>query len=272
MLRRMQLIENLDGVPNFRDTGQLPLQGGGKTRPGVLYRSAALGTITEEGKAQLKNSNITAIIDLRVEAERSTMPDPILPDSTISLIEEPIYVGNLDSTQAAKLLSARPTSEEEKQLMLKNLAANIPTVGQMYLEMLESAHQQLVRTVRYVANHATDGLGVVVHCTAGKDRTGVSCALALSAIGVERSAVIDNYAESQELLSGAWAQMMRENVQKMGIPLVPQLDKLITSTPPQAMETALEWVDQNFGSVTAYLQAGGMTDTELGQLRNSLRQ
>lgn len=271
MLTVMQKITTLDGVPNFRDTGALPLQGGGKTRSGVLYRSAALGTATEEGKRQLKDSNITAIIDLRTESERQMLPDPMLPDSVISLIEKPIYVGNLDPKDASKLFSGEKAAGADAQKMMQELAANIPTPGQMYLQMLSEAQDQLVRTVQHVAERATDSLGVLVHCTAGKDRTGVSVALALSAVGVERAAIVDNYAMSQELLAGPWAQMMRSNIEKMGIPLVPKLDALITSTPPEAIETAFDWIDQNYGGAIKYLQDGGMTDEQLMKLRRALR-
>ena len=59
---------------------------------------------------------------------------------------------------------------------------------------------------------------MLVHCTAGKDRTGVAIALLLDAVGAERDAVVADYAASEANLSGAWADRMFAMIDAMGIP------------------------------------------------------
>jgi protein-tyrosine phosphatase len=108
-----------------------------------------------------------------------------------------------------------------------------------------------------------------VHCTAGKDRTGVSVALVLDAVGAERAAVVADYAASAANLAGPWADGMRAMITAMGVPLTPEIDTLVTATPPAAIEQALAWVDAQ-GGAAEYLQSGGLTDAELDALRARL--
>ena len=97
---------------------------------------------------------------------------------------------------------------------------------------------------------------MLVHCTAGKDRTGVAIALLLDAVGAERDAVVADYAASEANLSGAWADSMFAMIDAMGVPRTPTLDELIAATPPAAIEEALAWVDREHGGSAAYLALG----------------
>ena len=108
-----------------------------------------------------------------------------------------------------------------------------------------------------------------MHCTAGKDRTGVAVALLLDAVGVERDAVVTDYAISERNLAGPWADRMLAGIEQMGAPLTPEIRELVTGTPPAAIEQALTWLDER-GGAAAYLQSGGLTDAELGALRTRL--
>jgi len=111
---------------------------------------------------------------------------------------------------------------------------------------------------------------IVIHCTAGKDRTGVAIALILEAVGVERPAIVEDYASSERNLAGPWTERMFGMLQAMGIPRTPALDDLVAATPPAAIVTALEWVDSTHGGAAGYLRSGGLTDAELDALRRRL--
>jgi protein-tyrosine phosphatase len=110
---------------------------------------------------------------------------------------------------------------------------------------------------------------VLVHCTAGKDRTGVAVALMLDAAGAERDAIVADYASSQANLAGPWAESMLGTITAMGVPITDSLRTLVTATPPAAIEQALTWVDGE-GGAAAYLQSGGLSDSELDALRGRL--
>lgn len=136
--------------------------------------------------------------------------------------------------------------------------------------MLEGGATSFAEFARLVAASTDDQpTAVVVHCTAGKDRTGVSVALALDSVGADRSAVIADYTSSAANLAGPWAERMRAMITAMGVPLTPEIDALVTGTPAEAIETAFAWLDERGGSA-AYLQSGGLTDSELAQLRARL--
>ena len=106
---------------------------------------------------------------------------------------------------------------------------------------------------------------VLVHCTAGKDRTGVATALILDAVGVEREAIVADYATSQKNLEGPWEDGMLAVATSQGVPVTDQLRQLVAGTPPAAIEQAFAWLDERGGSQT-YLRSGELTPQELEAL------
>lgn len=257
----------IDGLQNFRDTGGTPLMDGGATRRGVLYRSEALSTVTPAGVAQLAASGIGVIVDFRTELERGMAPD-VLPDTrSIRIVPLPLLEGAMTGFAQAALQAADPEATEQA---IATALAQLPGLGDLYVSMLEHGAASFAELARLVADSTDDSpTAVLVHCTAGKDRTGVAVALVLDAVGAERAAVVADYAVSQQNLEGPWADRMRGMITAMGLPLTPQLDDLVTATPAAAIVQALAWVDAHGGSA-AYLGSGGLTDAELDALRARL--
>ncbi|MET0734582.1 MAG: tyrosine-protein phosphatase [Microbacterium sp.] len=262
----------LAGLQNFRDTGGTPLATGGETRPGVLYRSEALATLTAEGLDQLAATDIGVIADFRTELERSMAPD-LLPESRpFRVVELPLLEGAMTglATQAMQAMTARD-DPDAAAAAIQSAMAQLPALGDLYVSMLEHGAVSFAELARLVAAATVDPpTAVLVHCTAGKDRTGVSVALLLDAVGAERAAVVADYASSAANLAGPWADRMRAMITGIGMPLTPELDALITGTPASAMERALAWIDAEHGGTAAYLQSGGLTDDELAALRARL--
>nr|WP_277816234.1 tyrosine-protein phosphatase [Microbacterium ginsengiterrae] len=247
---------------NYRDTGGLPLRGGGSSRAGVLYRSEALGALTDEGVGQFADTLIGTVVDFRTPAERETAPDR-LPDSRpFDVVELSILqgaTGDLIKTFTAP--GAAPTPAQLEAAMDR-----IPELGDMYVEMLRGGAAAFARVAKLIAaSHDDAPTGVIVHCTAGKDRTGVATALMLDAAGVDRDAVIGDYAQSEANLAGPWADGMIHMIESFGVPVTPKLRTLATGTPPAAIEQALSWTDAA-GGAGAYLLSGGLTSAELDRL------
>lgn len=261
----------LAGTFNFRDTGGMPLKTGGTSTAGILYRSDALSGLTPEGLEQLAASDIGVIVDFRTAQERQMAPDRIPTSRPFDVVELPLLEGAVSgiAQQGAQSL-AQGGDEAATQQAIAGALAQIPALGDLYVSMLESGATSFAEFARLVAAATVDPpTAVVVHCTAGKDRTGVSTALALDAAGVERSAIVADYAASQANLSGPWSDGMYAMVQKFGIPLTDQIRNLISGTPASAIEQAFAWIDAQGGSA-AYLQSGGLTDAELAALRANL--
>lgn len=257
-------MTRIDGLHNFRDTGGLPLAGGGESRRGVLFRSAALNGLTASGLEQLAATGIGVVVDFRTPHERLMAPNRLPASRPFEAIELSLLEGAMRQL-AQQLLrrDARPTPEQ-----VAVAAASLPTLGNLYLGMLRHGAETFATLARLIAASRDDApTAVLVHCTAGKDRTGIATALMLDAVGVEREAVVADYASSQDQLAGAWADAMVASVSAMGMPITPAMRTLLVGTPPTAIEQALAWTDAEHGGSAGYLMSAGLIEPELDGLR-----
>lgn len=257
----------IEGCYNFRDTGGLPLQGGGATRSGVLYRSDALSNLTQAGLDEFARTEVGVIVDFRTPQEREAGPDRVPQTRPFQMVELPFLEGAM-SDMAKQFMgsgSTPPSPEAISQAM-----RSMPSLGDLYIGILEHGATELAQVARLIAASTDDApTAVLVHCTAGKDRTGVATALMLDAVGTERQAIVDNYAESAQNLAGPWTDGMLQSIAAMGVPVTPELKTLGTGSPPEEIEKALAWVDAH-GGAADYLRSGGLTDAELTALRARL--
>lgn len=263
----------LDGTFNFRDVGGLPLAACGTTRSGILYRSDALSGLSPEGLEQLAATDIGVVVDLRTAMERQMAPDRLPTARPFEVVELPLLEGAFAGAaqQAAQAAAAGPDGASTATDAIADAVAQLPSLGDVYVSMLEHGADAFARVARLVAGATVDPpRAVLVHCSAGKDRTGITTALILDAVGVERAAIVDDYASSEANLAGAWADAMYAQVAKTGVPLTPAVKDLVATTPPPAIQQALAWVEANAGGTAQYLRSGGLTDDELSALRARL--
>ncbi|PPF45283.1 protein-tyrosine-phosphatase [Pseudoclavibacter sp. AY1F1] len=267
----MTTATSLEGTFNFRDTGGMPLAGGGTTASGIFYRSDALSSLTPKGLEQLAASDIGTVVDFRTPSERQMAPDRLPVSRPFHVVELPLLEGAVSGLVQQGLQSAaRGGDPAEKAKAMDAVLAQIPSLGELYIGMMKHGATTFAELARLVAD-ATENppTAVLVHCTAGKDRTGIGSALLLDAVGVERPAIVADYASSGANLSGEWAERMYGMVAQYGLPLTAQIKDLVAATPASALEHALEWVDAQGGSA-AYLQSGGLTGAELVALKGRL--
>lgn len=159
---------------NLRDLGGLPVAGGGRTRRGVLYRGDAPYP-GDASPADVPSWPPGAVIDLRSRAERTRHPHR-WPSSTV-VHQLPLHA------------AAKPS-----ELAQRNL-------GELYRMILRTAPHRVARLVGVVAK--ADG-PVLVHCAAGKDRTGIAAAALLLAAGVDSDAVVADYLATGANLDALW--------------------------------------------------------------------
>ncbi|MFD7642385.1 tyrosine-protein phosphatase [Kitasatospora sp. NPDC059795] len=168
-----------DGCLNVRDLGGLPTRDGRRTRTGAIVRADNLDRLTAEGQNAMLAHGVRTVIDLRDQTEyRPLLPTP----DTVDLVRIPLDAlagpdwwarfGALDGTP----LSFRP-----------------------YLDHCRDAVARLVSAVA----HARDG-GVVVHCGAGRDRTGLAALVLLALADVEPAAIAEDYLLSAPNLRPLW--------------------------------------------------------------------
>ncbi|MFF2387258.1 tyrosine-protein phosphatase [Agromyces sp. NPDC058104] len=224
------------GTFNFRDVGGLPARGG-VVRDGVLYRSDGLYRLGEAGKSELRELGIGIVIDLRDENEAKMMPDD-LDGLEVEVLRLPVFEGSGASQGAGGI-----------------------SLEALYERIVTQHASVVVSALREIAN--AGDRAVIVHCTAGKDRTGVVVALALMAVGADRESVIDDYARTEANLAGEWLEEMVEMIGRYGVPDTPALRTLMGGSPREAIEGVLDSVERAHGSTREYLLASGL---ELGEL------
>lgn len=257
----------LEGTYNFRDTGGIPLTSGGSIRPGILFRSDALSGLTPSGLEEFAATPVGVVVDLRTPQEREISPNRIPTTRSMQSVDLSILAGSM--AQMASSLLGNDGSPSEAAIA--RLDEELPALADLYTAILQSGASAFAEVARYIARSTDDSeTAVLVHCTAGKDRTGVATALMLEAAGAERDAIVADYASSQQYLAGEWADSMLRMISSAGLPITPKLRALITETSPDAIDRALTWVDEGFGGVTGYLASGGLTDAELAGLRTRL--
>lgn len=232
----MTILE-VDGVTNVRDVGGIPASGG-RIRAGVLLRSGQLSGATTNGAAVLR-AKVQHIVDLRDGEEVAAEPTEIEGPDTTHL---PLFLG-----------SVRSFFEADTSL------------DDLYLHLLEQSGERLVEAIRIIAV----GAPTLVHCTVGKDRTGVTVALALSAVGADREAVIADYALTESQLPAERSQRIAAYL-RAEHPEAVHAVALATQSPASVMRSLLEQVDERWGSAAGYLRANGMTEAELAALTAAL--
>jgi protein-tyrosine phosphatase len=227
----------IDGVTGFRDVGGIPADGG-MIRAGRLFRSGHLAGLDAQGADEIR-ARVRRIVDLRAD-------DEVAADVTtltgVEITRLPLYLG-----------SARSFFLEDYSL------------GEIYAHLLGGGSNRLVDAVRIIAA----GEPTLVHCTAGKDRTGVTIALALAAVGADRDAVVADYALTGDLIPPEHRRATSERLARK-YPQSSHAWMLATESPAEVMRETLANLDAEWGSAAAYLTAHGLTPGELAALRAAL--
>ena len=232
----------LQGVDNVRDVGGLPLRDGGATRSGVLLRSGSLHHVTPEDVQHLVDEfGLTLVLDLRT-------PTEIDRDGPTAVAAAGVETVALNFIGASR--EYLPETGDDTDPLLRN-----------YLGYLADHPANVVTAVRRLARE--DSGPALVHCAAGKDRTGTLVALVLDAVGVERDAVVADYVRSSEQIEA----MFRRWTAASGDPM-PSAEELAPHHPRgEVMVAVLDRLDAEHGGAAGWLRANGLTDDELDRLR-----
>lgn len=244
----------LDGAANFRDLGGYRTAGGGRTRWGLVFRSDAPHRLTEADLAAIGRLGLRVAYDLRMEEERSLAPSA-LPSS---VRREVLAMGG----------SASQT-REITDLFVSGQLTRLPEdfLIQVYRAMAELEAPSFGQLLAGLAEPG--GLPALIHCTAGKDRTGMSAALLLTVLGVDEATVLDDYELSAVYYTEGQMAKLRERLADAGMD--PETFRPMLGTPRHAMAEVLAMLRERHGSVAGYLTGpAGMTAQTLARLRELL--
>jgi protein-tyrosine phosphatase len=234
----------LEGTDNVRDVGGLPLRDGGTTVSGELLRSANLRHVTEADVAHLTDTfGLRLVLDLRTAREIDRDGPTAVAEAGVRTVA----------------LTFMPEDGEE----LPETGDETDPLLRAYLGYLVDRAENVVEAVRLLG--APDAGPALIHCAAGKDRTGVLMALVLDAVGVERDAVVADYALSAEQVEAMFRRWTTAAGVAMPDDLTPHLPRAEVIAEVLARLDA-EHGDGDGGGAAGWLRANGLEDEALERL------
>lgn len=228
---------------NVRHMGGYRTRDGRETRPTII-RSASLHRLTDGGVDSFVAAGIRTVVDLRSEKECDEFRTPNMAAHGVRHVIAPVFQG--DASPAA-------------------FSEGFAGFGPIYQSMLDTGAVAYRTLLEVIADE--DG-GVLFHCAAGKDRTGVAAALLLDLVGVADDQIVADYAESAERLKDAFreTQMTPEQRERMSA-LSDETRALLLGSEPAYMVETLDFVRGRFGSARGYFRTLGLGDDVITRAR-----
>ncbi|MDF1692289.1 MAG: tyrosine-protein phosphatase [Zhongshania sp.] len=249
----------LEGGSNFRDLGGYTTADNKTVRSGVLFRSGTMSSLTSADEKTLNKRHFKTVVDLRSQEELALYPNRwVSHNPSISYINHPYSVAEM---------KLNAPEGKNKPIGIEGFYGNI---SELYQPQMKMYFQELL-------NNNTP---LVVNCSAGQDRTGFASALLLSALGVPRETIAQDYLLSTQYRrpavergdvdleaaakTNAFAKMMLHYNKKESKGPMP----LITADGTPFINIAFAHIEQKYGSVENYLdQALAVDATEINKLK-----
>jgi protein-tyrosine phosphatase len=254
----------LVGVMNFRDIGGIVTADGHVVRHGMYFRSAELSHLTEADFHSIAPLQVHYIFDLRTDAERSTdvtrwtlNPPTIIPISVGMAANEP-------SSAAMKRLFANGTDPVHVKESMRDLTAQLavdggPAIGQVLRDLAQGDEP------------------AIIHCTAGKDRTGVVTAVLLRILGVPLESIYADYLRSNDAVPAEMAHLRAAAANAPSATpsplasLPPQSIEILMGVDRSYLEAAFAAIDRKYGNFDNYVSNSLMlTPKDVQSLRTRL--
>jgi protein tyrosine/serine phosphatase len=263
---------DLEGLANLRDVGGMPTTDGGAITPGRLLRSDNLQALTPADIDRLLEIGLTDVVDLRSEYEvASEGPGPLAAFPTVHIHQHSLFREwreGVGQDKPVELMRDRPEDLPDEALPWVDLTPSVQVdhqVASYYLSYLVDRPDSVLASLRHICE--AEG-ATLVHCAAGKDRTGTIVALALSVAGAERAAIVEDYAASSERMEAILERLLGSQTYAGNLRDRPMSSHL---TYPETMRAFLEHVDAEYGGVAPLLGRMGWTEDDSDRLREKLR-
>jgi protein-tyrosine phosphatase len=257
----------LSGAWNFRDVSE---QTG--IAPGRFYRASELSKLDDAGRSALAGFGVTDIADLRTLRELERHGPGLVPAGVeihhLPFVETMAPDGESPHEHAfQRMMTDKPDDEPVGEAAARYMSEEYGRIAAAPL-----AQRAVQRVVKLIGSDRT----VLAHCFAGKDRTGFTIAVVLEAAGVDRDAIVADY-----LRSNVAVPQLRESIlatvraRAAEAPEIMELAEArltdaVLGVREEYLDVARRTVDAEFGSLTGYLEAAGITDEDVAKLRKAL--
>jgi protein-tyrosine phosphatase len=228
MREHKDYIYEVPGILNLRDMGGYVARDGRKTAKGRFMRSAGLSGSGDEGRAGLVALGVDCVIDLRSTSERGFLPDLAEDIPGIHYVHVPM-LDYIASNFASHNYHEFPSS-----------------MAELYCSLLVNSQESFKRVFEVFAESSFKRC--LFHCTAGKDRTGVTAMLLLGLAGVDDEEIVADYSLTDELLTGTWLSRS-----------APGVPNYVLLAAEENMRFTLSFLRENYGGAVSYLTEIGVS-------------
>jgi len=244
----------LRSLLNFRDAGGLRLASGGKMKTGLVYRSANPDRISKKDIVSLKEIGIKTIIDLRGPSEFKKRK-AIIPG--VKIINLPLDFREVTHQKIRPLIKLRYDPEEIDRI-----------INGLYIDIIDASRGVLGKVASLILEPGY--VPLLIHCQAGKDRTGIISAMLQMIAGAEREEIIRDYMASNDVLVPYFAKKLRiRKILTLGLfPSEAVLHAVRQKN--RDIETVLGRIEIHYGGIENYLSGSGFDITNLDLLKKLL--
>jgi protein-tyrosine phosphatase len=247
----------LDGPANFRDLGGYPTVDGRRLRSGRVFRSDSLSHMSDDDVRHVAEElGVVTVVDLRARHEVETFGHGPLGTRGVIVHHLPI----VDETRREQAAADATDDEAPERIDPTTMG-----LDRIYALMLGRFGDRFVAVLRILADPANQP--VVFHCAAGKDRTGLTAALLLGALGVDDDVIAADYAISAEHMDEL---LLRHRARAEVSKEMAEVSESLFAAEASVMRAVLAEVRATHGSAADYLLAHGLEPAAIDALRASL--
>ena len=248
------------GAQNFRAIGGYPSTDGRRLRSGLLWRSAKLNELTKADVEVFHSLGIVAIADLRASREREMSPtaEAVMTGTKILAWD---HGPAMERERSQKLLKQGGSEDD----YIEGMCELYRTIAIDHATHLRELYQAI----------AAGDTPMLIHCAAGKDRTGIAVALLLDLLGIDRELIFADYVRTNELLD--WRRLANDAAIGTGARrewlgrLDPLALRLVMQADPRYLESALDDMEARHGSTRSFaVEQLGMSEETIKRLNEVL--
>jgi protein-tyrosine phosphatase len=242
----MFALPKLEGAPNFRDVADYRLADGRHIRAGRLFRSQGLHALTDSDVAALRALDVRLVCDLRSRRERLEHPSRWPEGTSTRCLEFDVHADiRANNRRLLDIIRDNPDEQSARRMMIETYrsfpATFAASLNQIWTYMLSDT--------------AGESVPALVHCSAGKDRTGFVIAMMLSALAVPRDVIISDYMQIDKSIDRAQLIRTTEAACRamLGFSPPPEALAVIASVAPEFLNAAFASIESQYDTVDNYL-------------------